>query len=677
MRSAHEGSLWDVHQIWRAIRDPRHPRSGMVLEYRKTGSGKDSLPGYTFSSTSERRVIKGVRAGSLTGLICVDVDDSSDPAGDRELLFGLPWCVLAFVSPSENGVKAVFRIEDTSEVRFDDAERSLHALVNLVMGREAADQAARGANRLCYHSFDPQARIRPWAEAQALPIWPFADREWSRVSSLDPSSYDDWVSAALHYRNCQDFLGEDTIREAWFRWSRSTTDPKHDTSDEALRAKWEQCQGDPERRHPAGEITMANDRNLRRLYDRCVERGWRVRRNMERMVSEVYTTEDGWRAFSDYDITDLRVTIQDVPYVTGDGKVKFEQGTQDEALAVLSLGPPVRPFRDYLDERAAAVDLSPREAELELREQISHALGLDPTRPTHAWVSQEFLVSIAVLRYHPGSMVDWAPVLVGEQGIGKSSFLEALFPQRLESYVNRSLSMDLRTHDRVQAVAGKALAIVNDMSGFTRAQRETLKAALTETSATVRFAYGRSLNDFVRTWQYAFTANDNMEVILPGDEDSRRFICVPVDPPEGWRGPEMRLRVAEHRDRWWGLAAAIARSRPQGSSAVPSGIYPHIVAANSAYASDNQYAESLDQLEARLRAEARSGVYYNLREIYTLLSEVQIATGAGDVSVPILDPTEYNPKRQGRELAAALTVRRFKRASRGGRQHVWIHRDDE
>ena len=75
--------------------------------------------------------------------------------------------------------------------------------------------------------------------------------------------------------------------------------------------------------------------------------------------------------------------------------------------------------------------------------------------------------------YEPGSVHDWMPVLVGEQGLGKSRFLRSLLPPSMElSVYAEDLDLSQAPQQIAEAIGGAAIAEFSEMSGI-RSQRAT------------------------------------------------------------------------------------------------------------------------------------------------------------------------------------------------------------
>jgi hypothetical protein len=115
---------------------------------------KKTLPGVLFSGEFTARRKSGLVRHS--GLICADVDHISDPAALRDQLATDAHCVAAFLSPSGQGVKALFVVDATRP--HAESWRAVNAHCQSVHGVEI-DPACKDVSRLCFMSFDPDMYI--------------------------------------------------------------------------------------------------------------------------------------------------------------------------------------------------------------------------------------------------------------------------------------------------------------------------------------------------------------------------------------------------------------------------------------------------------------------------------------------------------------------------------------
>jgi predicted P-loop ATPase len=119
-------------------------------------------------------------------------------------------------------------------------------------------------------------------------------------------------------------------------------------------------------------------------------------------------------------------------------------------------------------------------------------------------VGSRFLISAVARVYSPGCKVDCALILEGEQGIGKSTALRALFDpwftDEIADLGSKDASMQLR------GVWGVELA---ELDAMRRAEVPRLKAFVTRTDDRYRPPYGRHVVDVPRQCVFCGTVNDS------------------------------------------------------------------------------------------------------------------------------------------------------------------------
>ena len=180
-----------------------------------------------------------------------------------------------------------------------------------------------------------------------------------------------------------------------------------------------------------------------------------------------------------------------------------------------------------------------------------------------SWASRSVLMGVVKRTDHPGEKHDEMVVLVGPQGIGKSTAWAWLLPPEPQ----RSLwfSDGLSFHDdqkaKAEALQGMVLVEASEMTGSTKAEVETIKKFLSRTNDNIRLTYRRDPSPLLRRCMIVGTTNDPR--CLPNDASgNRRFLPVPC---AGGDPAKTRAYLEEHRDQLW--AEAIHRIREQGETA--------------------------------------------------------------------------------------------------------------
>ena len=179
------------------------------------------------------------------------------------------------------------------------------------------------------------------------------------------------------------------------------------------------------------------------------------------------------------------------------------------------------------------------------------------------WVSQFLLLGPIQRGYEPGSKLDEMPVLWGAQGIGKSALLRALLPPEQGSWFCDSLNLTSDTKTRAEALQGRVIVEVSEMTGARQADLENLKTFISQQDdGTVRFAYRRDPETMLRRCVLAGTSNN--EFMLPNDPTGlRRFVPIKLNDPKH----ATESYIAEQRDQLW--AEALLRYRKGERAGLP------------------------------------------------------------------------------------------------------------
>ena len=173
------------------------------------------------------------------------------------------------------------------------------------------------------------------------------------------------------------------------------------------------------------------------------------------------------------------------------------------------------------------------------------------------WASRSVLLGAVTRTDHPGEKHDEMVVLVGPQGIGKSTAWAWLLPGEPQraAWFSDGLSFHDDSKTKAEALQGMVLVEASEMTGSTKAEVETIKKFLSRTNDNIRLTYRRDPSPLLRRCMIVGTTNDPR--CLPNDPSgNRRFVPVPCaagDPAH------TRAYLDEHRDQMW--AEAKHRSR--------------------------------------------------------------------------------------------------------------------
>ena len=179
---------------------------------------------------------------------------------------------------------------------------------------------------------------------------------------------------------------------------------------------------------------------------------------------------------------------------------------------------------------------------------LNEAFGCEDTR-LNRWASEFLFKGVVQRTYEPGSKLDEMPVLVGKQGIGKSSLLSNILPPEEPDWFNNDLHLAADSKTRAEALQGRVIVEACEMSGSSNAELESLKAFLTrQDDGGVRLAYRRNPERMLRRCIIVGTADKHG--ILPNDPSgNRRFVVV-----ECPRGSNVEILCDDNRSQWWAEA---------------------------------------------------------------------------------------------------------------------------
>ena len=121
---------------------------------------KKKLKAVTFAGTFEARAMDKLKKAS--GLMVLDFDKVDDIFELKENIQAKTQCFACFISPSGNGLKAVFRIRIVDN---SDCFRNIfNDLTDFFGWADIIDQSGKDITRLCFESYDPDLYLNDNAE---------------------------------------------------------------------------------------------------------------------------------------------------------------------------------------------------------------------------------------------------------------------------------------------------------------------------------------------------------------------------------------------------------------------------------------------------------------------------------------------------------------------------------
>lgn len=142
-------------------------------------------------------------------------------------------------------------------------------------------------------------------------------------------------------------------------------------------------------------------------------------------------------------------------------------------------------------------------------------------------IGPKYLVSMVARITVPGSKVDCVLMLIGDQGQGKSTALEALVGKAWFTDQIGSVAGGKETSINM---AGKMLVEFSDLEGFHGRTADELKAFLSRTTDRYRAMFGRYAADYPR--QVVFAGTTNQRTPLKDFTGNRRFWPIQTGPTD-------------------------------------------------------------------------------------------------------------------------------------------------
>lgn len=269
-----------------------------------------------------------------------------------------------------------------------------------------------------------------------------------------------------------------------------------------------------------------------------------------------------------------------------------------------------------------------------------------------------FFVGMAFLARNPGSTPTWMPIIIGEQGCGKSQLCKHMIPESHEKqlFAQLSTSLDQLAREPSRLHVGFLLEFpeVDDKMSGKRAT-EQMKNLVTTTADQTRLPYDRLPVSLVR--RLGFIGTTNREDLFrdgTGTQGERRYL--PFQIQDGFKTPWRELRDGLNVEIW--AAADILASDFKGEE-------PELKAFTKeeqmTIAEWQQNYSAVDPWESRLL------LFCSMRQEFTA-SEV-----LSYVDVPVAQQSQGHLRRINDLIRRKLgdRVKRMQKSRNGRRTWVW------
>ena len=554
-------------------------RKGPIDKFKKT------LPAFTVAGTFKGRRAK-VDFVKSSGIFLIDIDKIPNPEAVKTRLKEIPSLAFAFISPSENGVKAGFRVQPfNNDKEFKAVFKTFQSWLADSHAIEI-DDACKDISRLCFVSHDPDIYINETPELfqfkQVDAIDVFVDEVTGEIkdSELPETSQGEYspyyikkvIEKELHElskagdgeRNNQ--LNKSAFALFGLLYSADredlavsvrerlqtvalgmslTADEIEKTLTSAYNAR-----STTTRKPPSALTTNHDAPNWPDVFDRD-NGGFRVlatRGNLEELMRFYNIT-------ARYDVIKLRPNIENIKSLPGEeensliaflkdkcGLHSLSKSVVDEQLTAITQHHPYNPVVTWLQNIERTKTHNPM-----LLKHINLA------KPTHNPVDK--LIDLLPVQNKPWAKVafyrwfiqcvaaadratqtpnkealpKFESVLTfyGEQGLKKTAFIKALLPKSLKPYLKDGISLDLKDKDsKTEALTSWITELGELDATFKRSDISAIKAFLSRQEDEIRRPYAKAATILPR--QTSFFGSVNEERFLRDETGNRRYLPVTV-----------------------------------------------------------------------------------------------------------------------------------------------------
>lgn len=261
-------------------------------------------------------------------------------------------------------------------------------------------------------------------------------------------------------------------------------------------------------RDKAGRI-LATVENVAVALRNPVFSGMEIR--FDRFRDEIMWSDqpDQWRPFTDQDYVRLRIMLEQRGF-----KPIGRELVRDVVLLVATESP-FDSAQTWI--KALAWDGTPR-----VEQFLARCFSVEDTAYTRA-VSRYLWTALAGRVMEPGVKADMVPILVGNQGAGKSRAVAALSPAH-EFFCE--VSFHEKDEDLARKMRGRLVAEIGELRGLHTKELEAIKAFITRTHENWIPKYREFAVQFPR--RLVFIGTTNKDEFLADETGNRRWLPVRV-----------------------------------------------------------------------------------------------------------------------------------------------------
>lgn len=462
-----------------------------------------------------------------TGMIMSDFDDI--PAERLDALLSLlnsdPYVLLTYTTISGCGLRIIYRT-DVTDVRF---HAQAHAQGNAYFARlldHPFDPKCKDPMRMSYLCHDPKALYHPSAGVMLIDLSQSAPKHQGRPHKLyictapfaaevilpeldrQGKAYvegrrNEYISSALYLMNRYGVAEPDALA-----WASSEYPDFNQTELESVcRSIYQHTDEHGCQRLPLAQQASSNQASVEDLETFITSQA-QIRYNTVLDRREICWNEDEhFHDITDSDENTLWLRAR---------KSKL-YSSQRTFLSILKseFVCSYNPLKDYLaqlPEWDGVTDYIARTATL-VHTSDDYLFGL--------YFRKWFVAFIAAL-WNVGVVNHTILVLIGRQGIYKTTFFNRLLPPRLQRYFHTKTNSGQMTKDDNFSLAESALLCIEEIDNMRPSELNRLKAMVTMTTVNERAAYDR--NKSYRPHIASFCATGNNKLFLVDDSGNRRWL---------------------------------------------------------------------------------------------------------------------------------------------------------
>jgi putative DNA primase/helicase len=323
---------------------------------------------------------------------------------------------------------------------------------------------------------------------------------------------------------------------------------------------------------------LRNAHNLGVILTRDSRWKGRIRLNEFRSDEEIL---DGgrWRGIVDVDAAEIQ------SWVSLEYRLDYQTSTVHEVLGLIAHRHRAHPVRDYL--RGLRWD-----GQLRMDSWLGDVFGVEPSLGAHR-IGRAWLVSMVARVMNPGCKVDTCPILIGQQGLRKSTTLRAMMAD--PAWFSDSDIPLHHSQDKYQVINGVWLYEIAEFDRFSgKADAAEIKAYVSSQRDSYRRSHGRRVASVDR--QVVFAGSTNAAEFLVDPTGSRRYwpiVCAKADPD----------MMASIRDQLF--AEAVTAYEAGESWWLSSEVAAEVAAVADAFRVGDPWDEPLGQWLAEKTASAR------------------------------------------------------------------------